>query len=193
MNLSMTIKEYAMSYSSDHKQKFQDLEHHLKNQDQLRRESNGGNSILFSYPPEEEYLYIKKAKEVFKEKASLIDISSLFVEIIDKDGWDSFKEYYEDFKTSTHLVFKSEDPAPDLFDSIIGNIEQAAQKGLIPILIRTGCLYGTGIENVNIMEHKSIITLPHPLVIFYPSKIVDDNLFFMNIKPASKYRCILVK
>jgi hypothetical protein len=60
-------------------------------------------------------------------------------------------------------------------------------------LIRTGCLYGTGIENVNIMEHKIITKLSHPLIIFYPSKIQSDNLLFLNFKQASKYRCALIK
>jgi hypothetical protein len=38
-----------------------------------------------------------------------------------------------------------------------------------------------------------VMALKHPLVIFYPSKIEDDNIFFLNFKPASKYRCTLVK
>jgi len=54
-------------------------------------------------------------------------------------------------------------------------------------------LYGTGIENVNIMEHKDVMQLKHPLVIFYPSKISEDNILFLNFRPASKYRCTLVK
>ena len=45
-----------MSYITDYRQKFTDLKMHLQNQDQLRRQANGGNSILFSYPPNEEHL-----------------------------------------------------------------------------------------------------------------------------------------
>jgi hypothetical protein len=30
-------------------------------------------------------------------------------------------------------------------------------------------------------------------VIFYPSKIDNGNIYFLNFKPASKYRCMLVK
>ena len=70
----------------------------------------------------------------------------------------------------------------DLFDQIISEIESACKNKKIPFLIRTGCLYGTGIENVNIMEHQAVMNLPHPLVIFYPSRFEDDNLYFMNFK-----------
>ena len=182
-----------MPFINDHQQKFADLECHLRNQDQLRRQANGGNSILFSYPPEEEQQYLEKAKELYPDKAEFIDISKLLVQFIDEDGWESFSKYYKDFIITPHKVFRSDDPAPDLFDLIISDIERACRNDKIPFLIRSGCLFGTGIDNVNIMEHKAVINLPHPLVIFYPSKIEEDNLFFLNFKPASKYRCTLVK
>lgn len=182
-----------MPYITDHQQKFTDLKFHIENQDQLRRQANGGNSILFSYPPNEEHLYIEKAKELYADKAEFIDVSKLLVHFIDEDGWDSFKEYYSDFKNTSHLVFRSDDPSMDLFDMIIREIKNACQNNKIPFLVRAGCLFGTGIDNVNIMENKAVMALPHPLVIFYPSKIEDDNIYFLNFKPASKYRCLLVK
>jgi hypothetical protein len=182
-----------MSYITDHKQKFDDLSFYIGNQDQVRRQSNGGNSILFSYEPEEEKQYIDKAMDIFADKAAFIDISILLVDFIDVEGWGSFKEYYQDFINTPHVIFKSEDPSLDLFDMIINEIQSAALNGKIPFLVRTGCLYGTGIENVNIMENKTVMSLPVPLVIFYPSKLEDDNLYFLNFKPASKYRCLLVK
>ena len=182
-----------MPYTIDHQQKFDDLKFHIENQDQLRRQANGGNSIIFSYQPNEEQLYIKKAKELYQGKADFIDIGKLLVKLIDEDGWDSFQEYYHDFQNTPHVIFRSDDPSIDLFDLIISEIEIACNNNKIPIVVRTGCLYGTGIENVNIMEHKAVINLKHPLVIFYPSKIEDDNLHFLNFKPASKYRCTMVK
>ena len=182
-----------MSYTTDHRQKFTDLMYHIRNQDQLRKQAHGGNSILFSYPPVEESLYIKKAKELFSENVEFIDISKLLVQFIDKDSWDSFKDYYNDYKDTPYLIFKSEDPGEDLFDLIINEINKACKNDKIPILIRTGCLYGTGIENVNIMEHRTVMNMSHPLVIFYPSRIEDNNILFLNFKPASKYRCVLVK
>jgi len=182
-----------MSFSTDNRQKFEDLAFHLNNRDALRRQANGGNSVLFSYTPGEESEYIVKAKELYGDKAVFIDISQLFVEFIDADGWNDFKEYYKDYQNTPHVVFKSDDPAPDLFKLIIYAIEKASEDDKIPMLIRTGILYGTGIENVNIMEHPSVMTLSHTLVFFYPSKIEDENLLFLNFKPASKYRCTLIK
>jgi hypothetical protein len=182
-----------MPYITDHQQKFTDLKFHIENQDQIRRQANGGNSILFSYSPNEEHLYIEKAKDLYADKAEFIDVSKLLVDFIDEDGWDSFKDYYNDFKNTSYLVFRSDDPSTDLFDMIIREIKKACQNDKIPFLVRTGCLFGTGIDNVNIMENKAVMALPHPLVIFYPSKIEDDNIYFLNFKPASKYRCMLVK
>ena len=182
-----------MPYITDHKQKFDDLQLHVKNQDQLRKQANGGNSILFSYQPDEELLYIDKAKEIYQEKATFIDISKLLVEFIDEDGWDSFEQYYRDFQDTPNVIFRSDDPSTDLFDLIINAIELASKNDCIPFLIRTGCLCGTGIENVNIMEHEVVMNLKHPLVLFYPSRIDNENLYFLNFKPASKYRCTVVK
>ena len=182
-----------MPYLAEYKQKFEDLRTYIENQGRLRKEANGGNSILFTYPPDEEYLYIEKATELYPDNAIFIDVSKLFAKFIDEAGWESFRDYYNEFKDTPHKVFKSDDPSPDLFDLIINEIEDACKNDKIPFLIRTGCLYGTGISNVNIMEHRVIMKLSHPLVIFYPSRIEDDNLYFLNFKPASKYRCTLVK
>lgn len=182
-----------MPYTTDHKKKFDDLREYLENHDRIRRAANGGNSILFSYNPEEEYLYLAKAKELYRGRATFIDISQLLVDFIEQDGWKEFSQYYRDFISTPHVIFKSDDPSPDLFDMIIEAIQKASQVDTIPFLIRTGCLVGTGIENVNIIENNTIMKLLKPLVIFYPSTIKGDDLYFLNYRPASKYRCILVK
>ena len=182
-----------MSYIADHQQKFENLRFQISNQDQLRKQANGGNSILFSYPPTEEYLYLNKAVEIYKEHAEFIDVSKLLVTFIDDSSWADFEAYYSDFHDTPHKIFKSDGADVDLFDMIISEIEWACTNDKLPFLVRTGCLNGTGIENVNIMEHKTVMNLSHPLTIFYPSRIEDDNLYFLNFKPASKYRCILVK
>ncbi len=182
-----------MSYITEHQKKFDDLQIQINNQNQLKLQANGGNSILFTYPPAEEHLYIERALEIFKEQANFIDISRLLVKFIDQDGWESFKSYYNDFKNTPHLVFHSEDPSIDLFDLIIEEIETSCRANKLPILIRSGCLYGTGIENVNIMEHRSVMNLKRPLVIFYPARLEDDSIYFLNTRSASKYRCALIK
>lgn len=185
-----------MAYLEDNKVKFENLKVslELQNRDQLRRKANGGNSIIFTYPPEEEKQYLKKFKELNSDSEyHFVDVAKLFVEFIDLDGWSDFESYYNDFKDTPHLVFKSEDESMDLMDLIIKEISDADQKGKIPVLIRTGALFGTGIENVNIMEHKTVMGLNQPLVILYPSKIENENLYFLNFKLASKYRCTVIE
>lgn len=185
-----------MAFTEDHKAKFENLKVslNLQNRDQLRRKANGGNSIIFTYPPDEETLYVEKFEELNIEQSyCFIDVAKLLVEFIDLDGWTDFESYYNDFKDTPHLIFKSEDESTDLMDLIISAINDADQKGKIPVLIRTGALYGTGIDNVNIMEHKTVMGLNNPLVILYPSKIENENLYFLNFKLASKYRCTVIE
>ena len=183
-----------MSYITEYKQKFEELTQILDNRDQLSLKSNGGNSIIFSYPPEEEILYINEARKRYKDKARFIDISQLLVSFIDDDGWEGFSDYYKTMVSSPHKVFFDKDAKEvDLFNMIIERIKEACSENKLPFLIRTGCLYGTGIENVNIMEDKAVMNMSLPLVIFYPSKIVDGNILFLNFKPASNYRSILIK
>ena len=183
-----------MSYQLHHKQKFEDLDYRLNNLDELRRIANGGNSVLFTYPPNEESLYINKAIELYSSKATFIDISKLFIEFIDKDGIDNFITYYKDFINTPHVIFIAEDdPQDGLFDLIIYEIKKALNENKIPILIRTGCLYGTGIENLKIMQNQNVMNKKLPLIVFYPSKVEDDVIKFLNFKNADKYRCTVIK
>jgi len=182
-----------MSFLTENRQKFEDLDFQLNNTDALKREANGGNSILFSYAPNEEGEYIARAKELYADKAAFIDLSKLLVAFIDQDGWEDFREYYQDYKDTPNVIFNTKSEEEDLFNLIIKAIKEASDEGKIPMLIRTGALYGTGIENVNIMEHATVMNLDQPLVFFYPSKLEDDNLLFLNFKLASKYRCTLIK
>lgn len=183
-----------MSFTIEQDKKFKELKFSLRpeNFDQIRRAANGGSSILFTYPPEEEQLYIEKAKAELSDICEFINLSELFVQFIEKEGWDDFKEYYKDFKTTPHLIFKSPDGTDDFYSLILNAIDEAAKMDKIPVLIRTGVLYGTGIDNSIIMEEKSVMRLPFPLLIFYPAQIKAGNLFFLNFKPASKYRCTII-
>jgi hypothetical protein len=175
-----------MAFIVDYQKKFDDLKYYLDYSEQLKRLANGGNSILFSYPPHEEHLYLQKAKDIYQDQAKFIDLSQLFIQQIENDGWDEFEKFYQDFKSTPHKVFNSpEDKKKDLFKLIIDAIQAAHEEKKIPILIRTGVLLGTGIENVSIMENRSVMELKQPLVIFYPSKIEGENLFFLNIRLAS--------
>jgi hypothetical protein len=184
-----------MPYLEDHKAKFDNLRVSLdaQNRDQLKRKANGGNTILFTCPPDEEQMYIDKFKSEYNDGTFVfIDMAQLLVQFIDIDGWSDFSDYYKDFEDTPHVVFKSDDESLDLMDLVIGKIIEADEKGMAAVLVRTGALFGTGIDNVNIMEHKSVMNLRHPLIIMYPSKIETDNLYFLNFKLASKYRCTVI-
>lgn len=184
-----------MSYTIDQDKKFKELDHLLKPESfgLIKKAANGGTSILFTYPPEEETLYLNKATEEFSEKCEFINIADLFVKFIEQDGWTDFKEYYESFRTTPHLIFKSADGSNDFYSIIIDAIKRAAKSNKVPVLIRTGALYKTGIENNNIIENRSVMQLKLPLVIFYPSTIKNGDLMFLNFKHASKYRCTIIE
>lgn len=178
-----------MAYLEDHKAKFENLRVslELQHRDQLRRKANGGNSIIFSYPPHEEKLYIKKLKEINQDNLfELINVAELLVEYIDSKTFSSIERKYNIFKATPHKVFTP------FKEFLLGKISDA-DKEKTPVLIRTGALYGTGIENVNIMEDKVVMELKQPLIIFYPSIIEHNNLHFLNFKPASKYRCTVIE
>ena len=182
-----------MSFQAEHKQKFDDLKValHNDNRAQLKRDANGGNTILFAYPPAEEVKYIEKAKRLYPD-AHFIDISRLFVDYIDSVGMDDFEEYYNEYENATDQVFKNDNDT-DLFKMIINEIKMASLNNQIPFVLRTGVLYGTGIVNQHIMDDTSVLSLKQPVVFFYPSKYENEELLFLDFKPASKYRCKLVK
>ncbi len=184
-----------MSYSTDSKAKFDNLQMMLNkaNKKQISINANGGNSILFTYNPADEIVYIQRATELFAAVALFIDVSKLFVEYIDSvGGIGEFTEYYNNYQATPEIVFKSTGEETDLFDIIINEIIAADQNDKIPFLVRTGCLYGTGIDNQNIVEHKAIIQLKNPLVVFYPATVNNNGVSFLNFKTASKYRCIVI-
>jgi len=184
-----------MPFQADNKQKFDDLKVtlHINNRTQLKRDANGGNTILFFYPPNEEDRYIEKARELYSDEC-FIDISRLFVKYIDSAGWDVFEEFYKDYINTPDQVFHDENrKETDLFKLIINEIKTASEKDKIPFIIRTGVLHGTGIVNQHIMEDKVVLNLKQPLVFFYPAKHENNEMVFLNFKPASKYRCKLVK
>lgn len=183
-----------MSFQTDHKRKLDSLKYQLENIDELKRSSNGGNTILFTFPPEEEELYTELLKNYFKDKAEFIDLAALFVKFIDSfETFDEFTDVYKSLNPSTK-IFKSEDPEEDLFDMIIASIKGASKNLKIPVLTYTGSLFCTGIENQNIMEEKFVMNeLKMPLVIMYPSTLKNDELYFLGIRKANKYRCTLVE
>ena len=194
----LTQKILLMAFIDEHKAKFENLNYalHESNSTQLKREANGGNSILFTFPPNEEALYLAKAKELLNDdnKFTFINISELFVEYIDEDGIDEFLSLYQQLQPTPYkLFFSKEDPHTDLYDKIINRIVETVDSGKTPVLIKTGILYGTGIENINITDNSTVMNLKLPLVIFYPGVMNGENHHFLNAKEASKYRCTVIK
>lgn len=183
-----------MSFQIDHKRKLDSLTYQLNNIDELKRTANGGNTILFTFPPSEEQEYIELLKKHFQDKAEFIDIGLLFVRFIDSfQSMAEFEEVYKSLNPSSK-IFKSDDPEEDLFDMIIDSIKKASDHEKIPVLINSGSIYATGIENQNIMESKLVMhELTMPLIIMYPSAIKNDELYFLGIRKANKYRCTLVE
>jgi hypothetical protein len=178
-----------MAFIDEHKAKFDNLRTSLeiRNRIHLKRKANGGNSIIFTYAPEEEKLYLNKLIE-FEDQLNFqrIDLSKLFTQYIDEISIKSVERKYSIFKATPHKVFLP------FTETIVSTIQKIDNEGKCPVLVRTGALYGTGIENVNIMENKVVMNLEHPLVVFYPSRIENDNLYFLNFKLASKYRCTVI-
>lgn len=73
-----------MAFLDEHKAKFDNLTVSLEhqNRDQLRRKANGGNTILFTFPPDEEAQYIKHAESIFpSEKYMFINLANIFYEL----------------------------------------------------------------------------------------------------------------
>ena len=197
-----------MPFLTEQKQKFDDLRValHEDHRTQLKRTANGGNTVLFVYPPAEEEEYIAKAKELYPD-GYFIDVTELYVKSIDllgdeynsingadkeRNALDGFKAFYRENISTSFKAFTNDYPNC-LFSLIVTEICQASQAEKTAFLIHTGALEGTGIENVNIMEHKTVMMQGIPLVIFYPADYRNNELLFLNHKQASNYRCHLVK
>ena len=169
-------------------QKFRELKFILENRDKqsIKMDAHGGHSVLLIYPPSDEKIYMEKVKSDYS-KEEIIDISELFVEYIDQFGLDEFTSAYNDYQSEPQKLFKG------FLELIIMKIEKAGKKSKTPILVRTGMLLGTGIENMSIMDSKIVHDLPIPLIILYPAtEAGDKRLKFLNHKPASDYRSIVI-
>ena len=169
-------------------QKFRELKFILENRDKqsIKMDAHGGHSVLFIYPPSEEITYMEKIRAEYS-KEEIIDISESFIEYIDQFGLNDFTSAYNDYQSEPQKLFE------DFLELIIKKIKKAGKKNKIPILVRTGMLLGTGIENISIMDSIIVHNLPIPLIILYPAtEAGDKRLKFLNHKPASDYRSIVI-
>ena len=183
-----------MPFRTEYQEKFQNLQIALapENRDQIRRDANGGNTVLFLYPPQDEELYIEEARKRYND-AEFIDLHELLIEYISEIGWEDFSQFFSAYSSQPYQVFKNEGNGENLYTKIIYRIKDAISRQRLPFLIHTGALYGTEIENIHIMQHPEVMRFDLPLVVFYPAVYKSETqILFLGVKPASKYRCKLV-
>lgn len=179
------------TFIQDHNRLFGDLSAALsRDMAKLSQEAQGGRSILFVYPPEDENEYIQEAKKRYTEGFEFIDLRELFVEFVESKGLDKFKKQFKNMGTE---VFVSQNYSEGTFYSfLMKKIVDTAAKDVSPILIHIGTIFKMGFSNQNIMEDPNAILFKKPLVFFYPATIRNGKIWFLDKQPASDYRCVVV-
>lgn len=161
---------------------------------EIRLNANGGNSILLVCPPELEFQFIGKLVELMPHDTyKIIDINEMFISFVEAHQND-LAEMFDLLRGSVHQIFKAPEgeTTPDLFKHLLLAIEQTFNERKIPILIHSGALYGSGIDNIHLMENELVMKSKFPLIILYPATQDGEQLMFLNSRPASKYRCMIV-
>jgi hypothetical protein len=161
---------------------------------EITLKANGGNSILIVCEPQLEHEFIAAILKYMPDDIfQVIDLNSLLIQFVEANKED-LAELFELRQSSISQIFKLPDNevGSDLFRSIIDAIKNSFRANKIPILIHSGALYGSGIENIHIMENELIMKSSLPLIVLYPSTSDGENLLFLSKRRASKYRCHVV-
>lgn len=164
------------------------------NENNIKLSANGGNSVLFMCPPMEEKQYIVRMKEnLSQEKYQFLDMNKLLVEFIDENK-DEIELKFKLLKNSYSQIFRlpQGEEGNDLFGMVISAILRAYDNEKIPVIIGVGALNGTDIENIHIMENEVVMKAKRPLVILYPAEKKNDEILFLGLRPASRYRCMVI-
>lgn len=179
------------NYTREHNRLFDGLTAALsRDLARLSAEANGGRSILFVYPPEDEERYIEEAKRRYTDGYEFIDLREVFTDFVDSKGLDKFKRQ---FKNMGSEVFVSQNYSEGTFYSfLMKRIVDVSSKGVSPVLMHTGVIYKMGFSNQNIMEDPNVMKFRKPLVFFYPATVNNETIYFLDKQPASKYRCVVV-
>jgi hypothetical protein len=162
---------------------------------EIRLNANGGNSILLVCPPELEFQFIEKLTELLPlETYHLIDINEMLISFVETHKND-LAEMFDMLRGSVHQIFKAPEgeTSPDLFKHLLLVIEKAFNEQKIPVLINSGALYGSGVDNIHLMENELVMKSKLPLIILYPATQDGEQLMFLNSRPASKYRCMVIQ
>lgn len=162
---------------------------------EIRLNANGGNSILIVCNPSDELSFIESIKKNYPEDSfTIIDLNKVlncFIEL----NMDHLDDLFEMLQGSVQQIFKAPqgEDRKDLFKMILEAINDSYASGKTPVLINSGALYGTGIDNIHIMEHEIVMKGSLPIIILYPATKEADRLLFLGKRPASKYRCMIVQ
>jgi hypothetical protein len=181
------------TFQFDHNRLFDNLENAL-NSDlaSLAVEANGGRSILFVYPADEDEEYIEEGRHrLTPDKFTFVDIRQTFSDYIGEVGRENFEEMYANFGKE---VYRSENsPEGTFFDFLMQRIVGVQEADKSPVLVHTGTLYDLEISNIHIMEDPRVMYAKHQLVVFYPATVEGEKIKFLGKVPASHYRCIVIK
>ena len=100
-------------FDIDHNRLFGMLEEVLsQDRTQLALDANGGNSILFVYPNDEDNLYVAEAKRRFHDNAIFVDVAQALTDFQEEMGMETFKELEEEI--GTDVYYRKELPIPSL-------------------------------------------------------------------------------
>ena len=161
----------------------------------IRLNANGGNSILLVCEPSREYEYIDSIHAYMSsEKYHIIDLNDLICEFVSAN-MTGLDERFDLLKGSIPQIFKipEDEEGDDLFNLIISRIHESLENYKVPVLIHSGALFGSGIDNIHIMENKTIINANLPTIILYPATSEKGKLMFLGSRSASRYRCLIVE
>lgn len=161
---------------------------------EIRLNANGGNSILIVCPPKQELDFINAMNTSFEQTSyQIIDLNKLLIDFV-KNNKEMLVESFDLLRGSIHQIFKIPEGeiGNDLFSSIFEVLKDSFDNHKIPVLIHSGALYGTGIDNIHLMENELVMKSKFPIIILYPATQDGDKLLFLSQRSASKYRCMII-
>ena len=183
----------SATFDIDHNRLFGQLEQVLSDGiTQLKLDANGGNSILFVYPNDEDALYSAEAKQRYRNSAIFVDIAKTLTDFQESIGIEEFKELEEELGVD---VYYRKGATDTFFEFLIQRLKQATTQGLPVFLVGTSAMANKGFHNIDIMEHAVVKAASVPLVFFYPSTQEGDKIYFLgdHNHVASQYRCRVIK
>jgi len=163
-------------------------------QSEIRSSANGGNSIVLVCPPQQEKDFIEVLHSMLgKNDFNIIDLNILLIEYIENNR-DFLEEAFGLLQSSLYQIFKTPygECSNDFYHCILEAIQASFDDNKVPIVVNTGTLYATGIENIHLMENDLVMNSKTPIVILYPAEDDGGKLMFLGARPASKYRCIIL-